>query len=463
MLALDPKYKLKKTRSNILFYRFDDIQMDLVDQFALHPNTAILLSFLNGANDLEQVKKNAEYIFGLQGEQLEKVFDNFMATWQPYLIETDKCIRHDNPSGFVMPSIEIDIKQIKCLFPLYMGILVTQRCYRECIYCYSEKEENRILGEMNYSQIESIIMQSIDLGIEYLLVSGGDPFVRKDVLKILEVVLAAKIPIQLSTKQFLDNATINHLKKLGLKNIQVSIDAIDDNLNKVMIGVSNYAERIIKTISELQTAGIITTTNSVVTGLNIDHIPELLETLKKLNIPLIRLSQYHRTAYRHKDILFVPEHKIRKLNDLVQRMNSQDSSGFIQFSAFISDTDKSFEEKMDDFINRPHCSAGRLSMLITSGGMAIPCEQLPCTSEFILGDATKDSIIDIWNSQKTMKFTSPSRTDFKNSMCSYCDYFILCIINRGACYRDAWKNGNDAFSTSPWCPKLPPDDRRRMY
>lgn len=67
--------------------------------------------------------------------------------------------------------------------PLVGGLECTFRCNLRCIHCYVPRKK-RGLKELHYQQICRILDQVADEGCLWFLLTGGEPFVRSDFLKI---------------------------------------------------------------------------------------------------------------------------------------------------------------------------------------------------------------------------------------------------------------------------------------
>jgi radical SAM protein with 4Fe4S-binding SPASM domain len=463
MLALDPKYRLRKTRTNVLFYRFDEEALDLVDQKVLHPNTAILLSFFDGQNTLAEIESASKFLFELPDEHVSTALAQFVETWRPFMIEVDVKSRRDDPHRFVMPASDVDLTQVCCHEPLYLALALTEECGRNCVYCYADRGNPEYPRQLSFEQIAVIIEQCAAMNMEFLMLSGGDPFVRTDIIDILSLVIKAGIRMQLSTKQFLTPETIAQMRNIGVGCIQISIDCISDALAQKMVGVPCFASRSLKTIEMLQQAGIVVTTNSVVTDMNVHEIPALVERLASMGIPLIRLSQYHRSAYHHSDDLFVSNEKMKRLKDFVESFNSRKWGGRVHLSSFLDTSEKSTHERVSDFLKRSCCSFGRMSFFISANGKILPCEQLPATEEFVLGDATREPLIDVWNSKRLREFVIPARDAFDGTVCADCEHYDACVLKKGWCIRDAWKAFGRSHQVHSMCPKAEATPGRRLY
>ena len=72
----------------------------------------------------------------------------------------------------------------------YLRISVTDRCDLRCLYCMHEKmtflPKNEVL---TLEEIERLCDNFIDLGINKIRLTGGEPLVRKDILKLIIMVI----------------------------------------------------------------------------------------------------------------------------------------------------------------------------------------------------------------------------------------------------------------------------------
>ncbi len=70
--------------------------------------------------------------------------------------------------------------------PPIMVFSITHRCDRQCRGCYSQAQ-GRLLGkEMSDAKVRGIFKEAQELGISFVVFSGGEPFVRRAILDITE-------------------------------------------------------------------------------------------------------------------------------------------------------------------------------------------------------------------------------------------------------------------------------------
>jgi MoaA/NifB/PqqE/SkfB family radical SAM enzyme len=85
---------------------------------------------------------------------------------------------------------------------------------------------------------------------------------------------------------------------------------------------------------------------------------------------------------------------------------------------------------------------------------------MPLQDPFFVGDLTKQSIMDVWNSAAVLDFIYPMRERFAGTACYKCQEFDACVHELGQCFRDAYFAYDTLFSPPPDCPKAPATTRR---
>ncbi|MFX0558331.1 GTP 3',8-cyclase MoaA [Maribacter sp. CXY002] len=113
----------------------------------------------------------------------------------------------------------------------YLRLAVTDRCNLRCNYCMPSEginfaENNNLFTIDELCRLSDILVSQ---GIDKIRITGGEPFVRKDLMVLLRYLadLEGLKDISVTTNATLVGPYINELKELGIKNINVSLDAID--------------------------------------------------------------------------------------------------------------------------------------------------------------------------------------------------------------------------------------------
>ena len=206
----------------------------------------------------------------------------------------------------------------------YLRISVTDRCDLRCIYCMHEKmtflPKNEVL---TLEEIERLCENFIDLGINKIRLTGGEPLVRKDLIKLIEKLNIKKKysnlnEITLTTNGTLLNIFAKDLKKNGVDRINVSLDTIDENLYKKITKFGNL-KNVIKGINEAKKNNIKIKINVVaIKDFNEKELHTMIEWANQIQVDLtfIEVMPMSQTdSERH--LQFLPLDKVYEKLDFI--------------------------------------------------------------------------------------------------------------------------------------------------
>lgn len=111
---------------------------------------------------------------------------------------------------------------------------------------------------LTFEEIERLARVFVELGVEKLRITGGEPLVRRD-LPLLIQKLAAIPGLQdltLTTNGALLRAQARQLKDAGLQRITVSLDSLDDAIFQKMNDVGVPVARVLDGIAAAREAGL---------------------------------------------------------------------------------------------------------------------------------------------------------------------------------------------------------------
>lgn len=113
----------------------------------------------------------------------------------------------------------------------YLRLAVTDRCNLRCNYCMPAEGINFAKNDklLTIEELKTLSTILVGQGIDKIRITGGEPFVRKDLMELLSHLykLDGLKDISVTTNATLIGPYIDELKSLGIKNINVSLDAIN--------------------------------------------------------------------------------------------------------------------------------------------------------------------------------------------------------------------------------------------
>jgi molybdenum cofactor biosynthesis enzyme MoaA len=80
---------------------------------------------------------------------------------------------------------------------------------------------------MQVDEIEKIAKQFVDLGVNKIRLTGGEPMVRKEFPEILDRISKLPVELSLTTNAVLAHKYINNLKRAGVRSLNISLDTLN--------------------------------------------------------------------------------------------------------------------------------------------------------------------------------------------------------------------------------------------
>jgi len=177
----------------------------------------------------------------------------------------------------------------------YVRLAVTDRCNLRCFYCMPEYGIQYLPKKelLSYKEMLRLMKILAQMGISKVRITGGEPFVRRDLIPFLEQLsqIEGIRKIALTTNGVLTAPYVPTLAKIGVESVNLSIDSLDRE-RFARITCRDELPRVMTTLHSLLAHGIRTKLNVVVIeGQNIEDI-----------IPLATFARDHAV-----DVRFIEE------------------------------------------------------------------------------------------------------------------------------------------------------------
>ncbi len=162
----------------------------------------------------------------------------------------------------------------------YLRVSITDRCNLHCIYCEPQKRIKKLHHDevLRYEEFLRIIRVGVNLGINKVRVTGGEPLVRKGVDTFLFQLGSIKelYDISLTTNGTLLKKYLDSIQQAGIKRINISIDSLKSEKFQKITGFNGF-NQLWETIIEAHERGFnpIKLNMVVLGGINDDEIEDL--------------------------------------------------------------------------------------------------------------------------------------------------------------------------------------------
>lgn len=306
---------------------------------------------------------------------------------------------------------------------------VTHNCNLHCVGCYSFVEKRNSKNNLSFDEICKIFYILKQAGVNKIVISGGEPFLRNDFTDICKY---AKENIQLEDLCVITNGT------MPLELYKKAIPYIDE----LCISVDGYSE----ITGFIRDKGIMPKVIDTINELKSDVKINLISTLHKKNKNLMKnyVDFSNKLGVTLSFSIFTVDNSTNQFDDYI--LNSQD---LIDVANNLTDIDQSIE--IMDFPSKDiclsckeRCEAGRSLISIDANGDIYPCHMLH-EEKLKLGNILRDNVLEILNSNLN-PFKELCVDNFEE--CSGCNYKYIC---GGGCRGRSYFYHNKITSSDSYC------------
>ena len=442
----------------------------------IHPAHAIMLSIFNGNKTLNEVLDTISDIFSISRMDAIEFVHPFIENKKELPIKYDgetfyfpelilvKATQNEirlelNPDNFLIAP-PYDFKTPRANFPRRVLFVVNLTCATDCFYCYANKAYK--YKHLSTERICSIIDEAKSIGVVSFELSGGEILLHPDWEIIVQKLVDCGYNPYISTKVPVKENVVKRLKDIGINDIQISIDTLNEQLLMETLNVRNaYAENIKSTIETFDKYGFNIVLKSTLTRktCNCENVQELLDFASNLkNVCRYTCSS---VGYSHYKGITAFRQMVPRVED-IKKLESylKDVAHRYEFE-ILDDLSISSRTSMNDykgFKKRGYCSGNLTSCVILPDGKVTICEELYWDENFILGDLNNMSILEVWNTEKAKSLATLRQCVVpKESPCSTCRDFEKCRYERGVCWKEviATYGRNNWLFPDPRCPFAP--------
>ncbi len=228
----------------------------------------------------------------------------------------------------------------------YLRLSVTDRCNLRCFYCMpSEKMQFMPRAELlSYEEMVELVAYFTELGVKKLRITGGEPFVRKDLIGFLSELrkTQAQLDIRITSNGVLLGKYLQELKQLEISKINLSLDTLEPGRFLRITGRDDF-DKVFKCLMSLLEAEFEVKLNCVLMkGVNDSDINSFLGLAKEfpIEVRFIEEMPFNGLGAQRG---FISQDEIR---DLIRaHIGGQE---YVR----LEDSDSSFSAQPDDFQGR---------------------------------------------------------------------------------------------------------------
>jgi AdoMet-dependent heme synthase len=150
---------------------------------------------------------------------------------------------------------------------------LTRACALACTHCRAEAQHRRHPQELNAEEAERVVDQLAELAPPMLILTGGDPMERRDVLAIAKRASTTGIRVGLSPSatRRLIASDFNAIREAGIERLSLSLDGATRETHDAFRRVKGTFDRTVLAIKKAHDAGLSIQINTTITAGNISE------------------------------------------------------------------------------------------------------------------------------------------------------------------------------------------------
>jgi radical SAM protein with 4Fe4S-binding SPASM domain len=326
---------------------------------------------------------------------------------------------------------------------------ITERCNLRCVHCY---QEARPLRELPFQELLKVLEQFKDLltalgnqagggpARGHITVTGGEPFVRRDFLELLQVFSANRNCFSfaiLTNGTFIDAAMAHRLHELRPSFVQVSIEGTPATHDRIR-GPGNY-EHAVSAVKHLVRERLRTLISFTAHRLNFREFTDVARLGRRLAVARVWADRLipQGNGSNIGDQVLTPEETLEFFRIMRQARDEARRCWFNQTEIAMHRA-LQFLEGGAPY----HCTAGDTLITVQPNGDLYPCRRMPIR----VGNIMETPLVELYFRSDLFRALRNRRRVSEG--CQHCFYNGLC---RGGLKCLSYAMTGDPFQADPGC------------
>lgn len=318
--------------------------------------------------------------------------------------------------------------------PRVLHWAVTQVCPRRCVYCFAEPRLGGAADDASIARedLARIWTEAVSLGAEIVLVAGAEPLLRRDLPEVLGDAIRAGLTVVLTTKHPVSAALAARFARAGVPHLSFSLDSLDADENRRLIGTARYAEQVRSSVRHLAGAGVAFSIQAVVTRLNPDsarHVAAFAarEGARVLQIVPFKAVRSPIADLTNADLLLEDD---AWLDHLVVELRDRHPAVHIEKFVEPGAAGTGY-----------HCDIGQTKLFFLPDGVVHRCYKLTEDATLRGADLREVSVAAAWHDPQFGRVISPARALYSGAACGECGRFNACHDDGRCLFEASMRHG----------------------
>jgi len=344
--------------------------------------------------------------------------------------------------------------------PFMVSYSITTKCNLKCKHCYSNSVDQASPDELSTGEAFGLMDDLSRWGIGLLIIDGGEPLCREDVLDVVKYASSKGIRATIgSNGTLIDESMARKMLDAGVMAVAISVDGADAVTHDSFRGVSGAFEQTLRGIEASRNAGLPFQLNMVIRKDNLSQLEDMLRLAVDLGAnaaEVFDLVAAGRAKHECHELVLSPEERKQAMEQLAEAQGDYPIlirvPGCPMYPLLLQQKQIQPKHFPKEMLRRvPYyergCAAGMPMgyVMVLSDGEVNPCMLL----QVRLGNVREQSIISIWENSPVL--AQLRQRELLKGECGVCSSRSTCSGCRGRAYEER----GDMMATDPGCWLVP--------
>ena len=175
--------------------------------------------------------------------------------------------------------------------PFTVAWELTRSCALACLHCRAEAQPKRHPDELTTEEALGVVDRLADLAPPVLVLTGGDPMMRRDLFEIAEHAVARGLRVAVSptATALATEERLTRLRDIGVQMIHVSLEGATEETHDSFRGFKGAFQRSVQTLERLQSIGLPAQVGTTVCDRNVHELPAIARWMEQLGVRMWNL------------------------------------------------------------------------------------------------------------------------------------------------------------------------------
>jgi len=326
---------------------------------------------------------------------------------------------------------------------------LTSYCNLNCGHCWIAPRytsTKKAPQEASFKSLKSIIDQALPLGLEAIKITGGEPFLSRNISRLISYASKKGLAISIETNATLINETIvKFLKRSGVRLVYVSLDGPDKSTHgKLRKGMDSF-DRAVSGIRLLKKHGVNTQVIMSIYRDNAGYLEDTIDMAEQCGAESFKINTIwpvSRGKLLDEKGLVLSVKEYISLNERIEQVIQPRHRIKIFF-----DVPPAFKKIKRLKENSNICGIKNILGVLPDARISI-CGIGQVTSDLVFGDTKSEKLKDIWEDNPVLNSIRRHIPGRLKGVCGICVFKGFCL---GKCRAEAYNKNKDLFSPHYFC------------